>query len=333
MPGQEKRKRVIKKDDQPKKRSSVSKRVVRGKSDGKSASKPRKPYSEKTDRVQRPKSDRVVRSKFGDSKSKEERVVRTKSGEVKSKSTRSVKAKKDEGIRLNKYIANAGYCSRREADTFITAGVISINGEVVSELGSKVQPGDVVKFDGREMREERKVYIVLNKPKDYITTVDDPHATKTVLDLVKNACKERVYPVGRLDRNTTGVLLITNDGELAKKLTHPSYNKKKIYHVHVDQNVKKADMVKMTEGINLEDGFVNVDAVSFVDETDKSQVGVEIHSGQNRIVRRIFEYFNYKVLKLDRVYFAGLTKKSLPRGKWRFLTDQEIAMLKMGSYQ
>lgn len=235
-------------------------------------------------------------------------------------------------IRLNKYLANAGICSRREADEFITAGVVSVNGEVVTELGTKVTRSDVIKFHDQLVSAERKVYILLNKPKDCVTTSDDPQDRKTVMDLVKGACAERIYPVGRLDRNTTGVLLLTNDGDLASKLTHPKYLKKKIYHVYCDKNVTKADLDQIAAGITLEDGEIHADAISYAHETDKKQVGIEIHSGKNRIVRRIFESLGYRVTKLDRVFFAGLTKKNLRRGDWRFLTEQEVNMLRMGAF-
>ena len=238
----------------------------------------------------------------------------------------------EDGVRLNKFIANSGICSRREADDFIAAGLVSVNGKVVTELGTKVFPADEIRFNGERIRGEEKVYILMNKPKDFVTTVSDPHAEKTVVSLVSGKCKERVYPVGRLDKATTGVLLLTNDGDLAEKLTHPSYEKKKIYHVHLDKNFKQTDLSELLRGITLEDGFIQADAVSYVDE-DKTQVGVEIHSGRNRIIRRMFEHLGYKVKKLDRVYFAGLTKKNLRRGQWRFLTEQEVAMLKMGSYE
>ncbi|MBN2611342.1 MAG: rRNA pseudouridine synthase [Bacteroidales bacterium] len=239
----------------------------------------------------------------------------------------------DDQIRLNRYIASTGLCSRRQADDFIKAGLITVNDNIVSELGVKVNPGDVVKYNGEKIREEKKVYILLNKPKDYVTTVEDPHATKTVLDLVKNACKERIYPVGRLDRSTTGVLLLTNDGDLTKKLTHPKFNKMKVYQVTLNKNVKSSDLEKIASGVTLDDGFIKADAIHYVDAEDKRQIGIEIHSGRNRIVRRIFEQLGYKVIKLDRVYFAGLTKKGLPRGKWRFLTDREISVLKMSAYK
>lgn len=238
-----------------------------------------------------------------------------------------------EPIRLNKFLANAGICSRREADEFITAGVVSVNGVVVTELGTKVKRTDEIKFHDQPVNIERKVYVLLNKPKDCVTTSDDPQERKTVMDFVKGACKERIYPVGRLDRNTTGVLLLTNDGDLASKLTHPKYLKKKIYHVYCDKNVTKADLDQIVSGITLDDGEIHADAVSYASETDKSQVGIEIHSGKNRIVRRIFEALGYRVIKLDRVYFAGLTKKGLRRGDWRYLTEQEVNMLRMGSFE
>ena len=239
----------------------------------------------------------------------------------------------NEPIRLNKFLANAGICSRREADEFITAGVVSVNGEVVTELGTKIKPTDEVKFHDEPVSIERKTYILLNKPKDCVTTSDDPQERKTVMDFVKGACKERIYPVGRLDRNTTGVLLLTNDGDLASKLTHPKYLKKKIYHVYCDKNVTEADLGQIAAGVTLDDGEIHADAISYASETDKSQVGIEIHSGKNRIVRRIFESLGYKVIKLDRVYFAGLTKKGLRRGDWRYLTEQEVNMLRMGSFE
>lgn len=239
----------------------------------------------------------------------------------------------NEPIRLNKFLANAGICSRREADEYITAGVVSVNGEVVTELGTKIKRTDEVKFHDQPVSIERKVYVLLNKPKDCVTTSDDPQERKTVMDLVKGACKERIYPVGRLDRNTTGVLLLTNDGDLASKLTHPKFLKKKIYHVYCDKNVTKADLDKIVAGIMLDDGEIHADAVSYASDTDKSQVGIEIHSGKNRIVRRIFESLGYRVVKLDRVYFAGLTKKGLRRGDWRYLTEKEVNILRMGSFE
>ena len=236
-------------------------------------------------------------------------------------------------IRLNRFLANAGVCSRREADQFIQAGVVSVNGKVVTELGSKVLRTDEVHFHDQLVSIEKKVYVILNKPKDYVTTSDDPQQRKTVMELVKNCCRERIYPVGRLDRNTTGVLLFTNDGDLASKLTHPKFLKKKIYHVFLDKNCTAADMKQIAEGITLEDGDIKADAISYASETDRKQVGIEIHSGKNRIVRRIFESLGYRVLKLDRVMFAGLTKKGIKRGDWRFLTEQEVAMLHTGHYE
>ena len=239
----------------------------------------------------------------------------------------------DEPIRLNKYLANAGVCSRREADEFIAAGVVKVNGEIVTELGTKVKRSDVVHIHDQQISIEKKVYVLLNKPKDYVTTSDDPQNRKTVMDLVKDACRERIYPVGRLDRNTTGVLLLTNDGELASKLTHPQYLKKKVYHVWLDKNVTAADMRLIADGVTLDDGEIRADAIEYASETDRKQVGIEIHSGRNRIVRRIFESLGYKVLKLDRVFFAGLTKKNVRRGDWRFLTEQEVNMLRMGAFE
>ena len=239
----------------------------------------------------------------------------------------------NEPIRLNKFLANAGVCSRREADEFITAGVVSVNGEVVTELGTKIKRGDEVKFHDQAVSIERKIYVLLNKPKDTVTTSDDPQARRTVMDLVKGACSERIYPVGRLDRNTTGVLLLTNDGDLASKLTHPKYLKKKIYHVHLDKNLTKADMEQIAAGIQLDDGEIQADAISYTDDFKKDEVGIEIHSGKNRIVRRIFESLGYKVVKLDRVFFAGLTKKGLRRGEWRYLTEQEVNFLRMVSFE
>jgi 23S rRNA pseudouridine2605 synthase len=235
-------------------------------------------------------------------------------------------------MRLNKYIAKSGICSRREADEHIKNGLITVNGKLTTELGTKISPKDIVKYDGTTLKSEKNIYLVLNKPKDFITTLSDKHERKTVVELVKNSCDERIYPVGRLDRNTTGVLLFTNDGELTKQLTHPKYNKKKIYHVTLDSDVAQSDIDKISEGITLEDGLIKVDEISYVDN-DPKQIGIEIHSGKNRIVRRIFNKFNYNVKKLDRVYFAGLTKKGIQRGKWRFLTEKEIFMLKMGSYK
>ena len=232
-------------------------------------------------------------------------------------------------IRLNKYISNSGVSSRREADKIISDGLITINGEVVTELGRKVSLDDDVRFDGNRLNPEKKVYLLLNKPRGFVTTLDDPHAERTVMQLIQNACTERIYPVGRLDMQTTGVLLFTNDGELAKKLTHPSYEKKKVYHVHLDKDFLQEDLEKISKGIELEDGFIAADDIQMFDPDHANQVGIEIHSGKNRIVRRIFNHLGYNVEKLDRVMFAGLTKKDLPRGRYRFLTSQEINFLKM----
>ena len=238
-----------------------------------------------------------------------------------------------EPIRLNKFLSNAGVCSRREADELIQKGEVKVNGEVITELGTKITRQDQVQLADKPVQIESKVYILLNKPKNCVTTSDDPQERLTVMDLVKNACTERIYPVGRLDRNTTGVLLLTNDGDLASKLTHPSFKKKKIYHVWLDKNVAIEDMEKIANGLELEDGEVHADAISYANEEDKSQVGIEIHSGRNRIVRRIFESLGYHVMKLDRVYFAGLTKKNLGRGKWRYLNEKEVNALRMGAFE
>ena len=239
----------------------------------------------------------------------------------------------NEQIRLNKYMSNAGICSRREADEFIQQGLVKVNGQVVTELGTKITHSDVVEYDEKVVTLQSKCYILLNKPKDCVTTSDDPHGRTTVMDLVKGACNERIYPVGRLDRNTTGVLLLTNDGDLASKLTHPKFVKKKIYHVWCDRDISEEDMQRIADGIELDDGPIHADAISYATETDRNQAGIEIHSGRNRIVRRIFESLGYHVTKLDRVYFAGLTKKNLPRGRWRYLTQEEVNYLKMGSFE
>ena len=239
----------------------------------------------------------------------------------------------NEPIRLNRFLANSGVCSRREADTFIQAGVVQVNGEVVTTLGTKITRQDEVLFRDQPVHIESKIYILLNKPKNCMTTVDDPQNRRTVMDLVKNACPERIYPIGRLDRNTTGVLLLTNDGNLASKLTHPSFKKKKIYHVWLDKEVAVEDMEKLASGLVLDDGEIHADAISYASEEDPKQVGIEIHSGRNRIVRRMFEALGYHVTKLDRVYFAGLTKKNLGRGKWRYLNEQEVNMLRMGAFE
>lgn len=235
-------------------------------------------------------------------------------------------------LRLNRFIANSGLCSRRDADEHIRNGLITVNGKVVTDLGTKVSYTDDVRFRNKRLSAEKKVYILMNKPKDYVSTVEDPHAENTVIDLLGKDFPERVYPVGRLDKSTTGVLLLTNDGELAGRLTHPKYDRKKVYHAWLDKPVEKNDLFRLTEGLQLEDTTVAADAVSFVDNDDRTQVGIELHSGQNRVVRRMFEALGYKVKKLDRVYFAGLTKKNLKRGRWRYLTDKEISMLKRGIF-
>ncbi len=239
----------------------------------------------------------------------------------------------DSGIRLNKYLSNSGLCSRREADQLIQRGCITVNRKVVKELGTKVVPNDDVMFKGEKLKPENKSYILMNKPKDVITTANDPQGRRTVFSLFKPPLKERVYPVGRLDRMTTGILLLTNDGKLTKQLTHPGYGKKKIYQVSLDRPVTKADLERVNEGITLDDGFIKADGIHYIDANDKKEIGIEIHSGRNRIIRRIFEHLGYNIRKLDRVYFAGLTKKGLPRGKWRYLSDKEISILKRGSYE
>lgn len=244
-----------------------------------------------------------------------------------SRRGRKADAESDGLIRLNRYLAQAGVASRREADDLIKAGVVTINGKVVTELGTKVRPGDKVHYGGQRLSMEQKRYVLLNKPKDFITTTDDPHDRRTVMALVENACPERLYPVGRLDRNTTGVLLMTNDGDLAKKLTHPSHGAEKIYHVTLDKAVTKAHLEQLVQGVELEDGPAQADEATFVQDSSKKEVGLKLHMGRNRIVRRMFETLGYEVVKLDRVVFAGLTKKDLPRGKWRHLTEKEVLFL------
>jgi 23S rRNA pseudouridine2605 synthase len=246
---------------------------------------------------------------------------------------RSIVFDPTEPIRLNKFLANAGVCSRREADELIQAGVVSVNGEPITELGSKILRGDKVMIHDQLVAPDKKVYVLLNKPKDCVTTSDDPYAKLTVMDLVKSACKERIYPVGRLDRNTTGVLLLTNDGDLAAKLTHPKYDKKKIYQVSLDKPLEQDDYNKLMDGVTLEDGEIKADSLNYIDEEDPKKIGIEVHSGRNRVVRRLFEHLGYRVVRLDRVYFAGLTKKNLKRGQWRFLSDREVNMLRMGAFE
>ena len=235
-------------------------------------------------------------------------------------------------MRLNRFLAQSGLCSRREADDFITAGLVTVNGQIVTQLGTKVLPTDEVKFNDSRVQGEKKVYLVLNKPKGYVTSLDDPHAGKTVMELVQGACTERIYPVGRLDKNSLGLLLFTNDGDLTKQLTHPAFRKKKIYQVSLDKPLTRADMDRIAEGLTLEDGEIFADEISYVKD-NKQEVGIEIHSGRNRIVRRIFEFLGYTVTKLDRVYYAGLTKKNLKRGAWRFLSREEVERLKSGQYE
>ena len=299
-------------------RSKKEERPKRGKSFLKSGAPDKKPFQRFETSVKR---DEKRTDKY---KLKARPAVRSRSSEAVEKTTSS-----DGTIRLNRYIANAGICSRREADDYITAGLVSVNGEIVSELGTKVLPTDDVRYNGERLKPEKNVYVLLNKPKDYITTSEDPDGRKTVMELIAKACKERVYPVGRLDRNTTGVLLFTNDGDLAKKLTHPSSNIRKMYHVELDKTMKASDLKQMLEGIELEDGMSAVDDISYDSGGDKKQVGVELHSGKNRIVRRMFEHLGYEIRKLDRVIFAGLTKKDLPRGRWRILSETEVGLLKM----
>ena len=273
-----------------------------------------------------------TRRRYGEDKPKTD-SERPRKPAYKPKTTK--KPVEDDGlVRLNKFIANSGICSRREADTYIATGLVSVNGVRVTELGTKIDPSkDDVRFDGERLKGEKKVYVLMNKPKDFVTTLADPHAERTVMDLIsKSRCPERIYPVGRLDKATTGVLLLTNDGDLAEKLTHPSHGVRKIYQATLDKNLKKEDFDQILEGIELEDGPIAADALSYV-EGEKNEIGLEIHSGRNRIVRRIFEHLGYKVKKLDRVYFAGLTKKNLRRGAWRFLDDKEVGLLKMGAFE
>ncbi len=287
--------------------------------------KPRRPY-DKDEREKRP-----VRKTFTD----KTKPYAAKPKAYTAKPKKQAKPVEDDGlVRLNKFIANSGICSRREADTYIENGLVSVNGVRVTELGTKVDPAkDDIRFNGSRIKGEKKVYLVMNKPKDFVTTLSDPHADRTVMDLInKGLCPERVYPVGRLDKATTGVLLFTNDGDLADQLTHPKHQVRKIYHATLDKSLRKEDFDQILEGIELEDGPIAADALSYV-EGDKTQVGLEIHSGRNRIVRRMFEHLGYKVKKLDRVYFAGLTKKNLRRGAWRFLDEKEVGLLKMGAFE
>lgn len=282
----------------------------------------RKPYSNRTEpRFSKESEEGINRM-----------ISRRPSLDQKETSGKAVEFKFQEEVRLNRFIANSGICSRREADTYILAGVVTVNGEVVTELGTKVNVlTDDVRFNGQRLKGEEKVYLVMNKPRGYVTTASDPHAEKTVMDLLEG-CTARVFPVGRLDKNTTGVLMFTNDGEISERLTHPSFNKKKIYQVILDRPLSADDYNKVLEGVTLSDGLVCADELEFIDEQDHRKLGIEIHSGKNRIVRRIFESLGYDVKALDRVYFAGLTKKGLKKGEWRFLSESEVNILKMGSY-
>ncbi len=296
-----------------------------------------KPIDRKTDT---PDGEKRYGAGFASSKPRRGNTPRPVSGKKAFKSGDSMRGeypkypapKQEQALRLNRFVAMSGLCSRREADDYIRAGVVTVNGQAVTELGTRVMPGDEVRFNGERLSSEKKVYILMNKPKGFVTSIEDPHADRLVMDIVRNACSERVYPVGRLDKNSVGVLLITNDGDLTKQLTHPAYNKRKVYEVTLDKPLTQADAQAIVEGITLEDGDIAADDLAFTDKT-KKVVGIEIHSGRNRIVRRIFEHFGYSVSRLDRVYFAGLTKKNLKRGQWRFLTDAEVRMLKSGRYE
>lgn len=322
---------------------SSSEKSGSGKKQGDSKKLPFKSKSGSKPFSKGPKSD-DKKGKFSKSAKPEGKVTKGKTEDKKEVSVRDKrkyidfkeKVKKGDplpsfgnDVRLNKYLSNAGICSRREADVLIQTGVISINGQIVTELGYKIKPGDVVQYDGETINAETKRYVLLNKPKGFITTMDDPYGRKTVMTLVKKACRERIYPVGRLDRDTTGLLLFTNDGDLAKKLTHPRHKASKIYHAELNKPVKTEDLAKLLSGVDLEDGRTNFDVAEFVKDGNNREVGVELHSGKNRIVRRMFEALGYEVVKLDRVQFAGLTKKDIPRGMYRHLTEKEVAFLKM----
>ncbi len=314
--------------DTPQKKQSPRKEEPKGSKPGPKG-KRSSPEKDPSDRKESPKKEGSRK----DRRSKSRKLM--EQGEHKQKNPRYRRkpgkkaATGDQGLtRLNKYIAHAGICSRREADDLIASGAVKVNGQVVTELGTKVSPKDKVQYGGETLNTEKKVYVLLNKPKDHITTTEDDRGRRTVMHLVRNACRERIYPVGRLDRNTTGLLLFTNDGELAKKLTHPKHRVIKIYHVEVDRNVKENDLKQLIEGIQLEDEKVTVDNAAYVG-SDRKQVGVELHSGQNRVVRRLFEALGYDVRKLDRVMYGNLTKKDLPRGKWRYLSEKEVGQLKM----
>ncbi|MFP4555839.1 MAG: pseudouridine synthase [Bacteroidales bacterium] len=308
--------------ERPLRRESFGKEDKIEKNEGKSPS-----YYEK--KFSKPKIEKRPKEKPLEDKIEKEPKIKPTPPEIENE----LKTDNEGFIRLNKYISNSGLCSRREADSLIEKGLITVNGEVVEELGVKVKLTDEIRYKEKHLDPEKKVYILLNKPKDYITTVDDPNATRTVMELIEDACDQRVYPVGRLDRNSTGLLLFTNDGEMTKRLTHPSFMKKKVYEVGLDKKVSPEDMETIRNGIEIEGETIKADAIEYVDNDDLSKIGIEIHSGQNRIVRRIFEKLGYRVYKLDRVYFAGLTKKNLPRGKWRFLTQKEVNMLRMNRFE
>ena len=275
------------------------------------------------------KNDKTRRQPGNKNKFSDKKFDRKNTGYKRTAKGKNIPEKTDDKIRLNKYIANAGICSRREADKYIQAGIVTVNGKVITELGYKVNPNDDVRFGGEKIKPEKKIYVLLNKPKGYTTTTKDPHATKTVMQLIEKCCKERVVPVGRLDKNTTGLLLFTNDGELAKKLTHPSSRIEKVYVVTLDKNFRTQDFDKLIEGLDLEDGIATVDAASYYNPDEKNRIIIQIHSGKNRIVRRMMEHLGYKVKSLDRVKFAGLTKRGLKRGYWRILTPKEVSFLKM----
>ncbi len=313
----------------PTERTERSERTTRPARPARPARPDAKPFGKRTEGGFKGKSNSNSRKPFG----KSEGGFKGKPRTQERKSYPKFNPNKQTGeIRLNRFVAQSGICSRREADELIAAGLVSINGVIVTELGTKVMPGDEVRFNGEKIQGEHKVYLILNKPKGYVTTIEDDHAAKTVMELVAGACTERIYPVGRLDKNSLGLLLFTNDGDITRTLTHPSLKKKKIYEVTLDKPLTRADFDTLAEGVDLEDGAAYFDEISWLKD-DKKSVGVEIHSGRNRIVRRMFEHLGYQVTKLDRVYYAGLTKKNLKRGAWRFLTVDEVNRLKSGRYE
>ncbi|TVR73354.1 MAG: rRNA pseudouridine synthase [Marinilabiliales bacterium] len=309
-----------------------SRKTGRPRKTGKSGTTGRPGRPGDTDRKEEHPFEKFKKKRQAPAKGIAGRAVPKKAADAEGRSGMRTAGKHSE-IRLNRFIANSGICSRREADEYIKAGHIIVNNKVVKEVGTKVLRSDVVRFKGKKLDPENKVYLLLNKPKDFITTVDDPRARRTVMDLVRNACRERIYPVGRLDRHTTGLLLFTNDGDLTKKLTHPSHGAVKIYQAGLDRPLEPADLEEIAKGVELDDGHIKVDEISWADETDRSRVGIRLHSGKNRIIRRIFGHFDYNVTQLDRVFFAGLTKKNLPRGKWRFLNEKEVNKLKMNIFK